>query len=56
MEKNTRKAKPQDLSFSEDCGAWVIYDHHGQKVARVFDEEQAKLLVDCYNLSSFLYR
>lgn len=49
--------KPQDLKLDTDCGdsgAYAIYDHNGKKVALVFDQEKGQLLVDCYNLTSFL--
>ena len=32
-----RKAKPSDLVYSKEGGAWAVYDHHGQKIALVFD-------------------
>jgi len=51
-----RKAKPNDFTYKQDLSDWAIYDHHGQKIALVYDEEHAKLLVDCYNLSAFLFR
>lgn len=46
----------KDMTLEKDGDEWAIYDPQGQKVAVVLDEKQGKLLVDCYNLSAFLFR